>query len=31
VIDEAFEMQDIAGAFEYLRSGRHFGKITIKV
>jgi len=31
VIDEAFEMQDIAGALEYLRSGRHFGKVIIKV
>jgi hypothetical protein len=24
-------MQDIAGALEYLRSGRHFGKVIIKV
>jgi NADPH:quinone reductase-like Zn-dependent oxidoreductase len=31
VIDEAFEMQDIAAALEYLRSGRHFGKVIIKV
>lgn len=31
VIDEAFEMQDIAGALEYLRSGRHFGKVVIRV
>jgi NADPH:quinone reductase-like Zn-dependent oxidoreductase len=29
-IDEAFEMHDIAAAFEYLKSGRHFGKIIIK-
>lgn len=31
VIDEAFEMQDIAAAFEYLKSGRHLGKVIIKV
>jgi NADPH:quinone reductase-like Zn-dependent oxidoreductase len=31
VIDEAFEMQDIARALEYLRSGCHFGKVIIKV
>jgi len=31
VIDEAFEMQDIAAALEYLRSGRHLGKVIIKV
>ena len=31
VIDEAFEMQDIAAAFEYLRSGRHLGKVIIRV
>jgi NADPH:quinone reductase-like Zn-dependent oxidoreductase len=31
VIDEAFEMQDIATALEYLKSGRHLGKVIIKV
>jgi NADPH:quinone reductase-like Zn-dependent oxidoreductase len=31
VIDEAFEMQDIAAALEYLKSGRHLGKVIIKV
>jgi NADPH:quinone reductase-like Zn-dependent oxidoreductase len=31
VIDEAFEMQDIAPALEYLKSGRHLGKVIIKV
>jgi hypothetical protein len=31
VIDEAFEMQDIGAALEYLKSGRHLGKIIIKV
>jgi len=31
VIDDAFEMQDIAAALEYLKSGRHLGKVTIKV
>jgi NADPH:quinone reductase-like Zn-dependent oxidoreductase len=30
-IDEAFEMHDIAAAFEYFRSGRHLGKVIIKV
>jgi NADPH:quinone reductase-like Zn-dependent oxidoreductase len=31
VIDEAFEMQDIAAALEYLKSGRHLGKVIINV
>ena len=31
VIDEAFEMLDIAAALEYLKSGRHLGKVVIKV
>jgi NADPH:quinone reductase-like Zn-dependent oxidoreductase len=31
VIDEAFRMQEIAAALEYLRSGRHLGKVIIKV
>jgi NADPH2:quinone reductase len=31
VIDEAFEMQDVAAALEYLKSGRHLGKVIIKV
>jgi NADPH:quinone reductase-like Zn-dependent oxidoreductase len=31
VIDEAFEMQDIAAALAYLKSGRHLGKVIIKV
>jgi NADPH:quinone reductase-like Zn-dependent oxidoreductase len=31
VIDEAFEIQDIAAALEYLKSGRHLGKVIIKV
>lgn len=31
VIDEAFEMQDIAAALKYLKSGRHLGKVIIKL
>src|SRR6202045_2555768 len=31
VIDEAFEMQDVAAALEYLKSGRHLGKVIVKV
>lgn len=31
VIDTEFEMQDIAAALEYLKSGRHLGKVIIKV
>jgi NADPH:quinone reductase-like Zn-dependent oxidoreductase len=31
VIDAAFEMQDIATALQYLKSGRHLGKVIIKV
>jgi NADPH:quinone reductase-like Zn-dependent oxidoreductase len=31
VIDEAFEMQDVAAALEYLKSGHHLGKVIIKV
>jgi NADPH:quinone reductase-like Zn-dependent oxidoreductase len=31
VVDEAFDMQHIAAALQYLKSGRHFGKVTIKV
>lgn len=31
VIDVAFEMQDIATALEYLKAGRHLGKVIIKV
>jgi NADPH:quinone reductase-like Zn-dependent oxidoreductase len=31
VIDEAFDMQDISAALEYLKSGRHLGKVIIKV
>lgn len=31
VIDSAFEMRDIATALEYLKSGRHVGKVIIKV
>jgi NADPH:quinone reductase-like Zn-dependent oxidoreductase len=31
VIDKAFEMQEIAAALEYLKSGRHLGKVIIKV
>ena len=31
VIDEAFNMHDIAAALAYLRSGRHLGKVIIKV
>ena len=30
VIDETFEMQDIAAALEYLKSGRHVGKVIVK-
>jgi hypothetical protein len=31
VIDEVFEMQGVTGALEYLRSGRHFGKVIVRV
>jgi NADPH:quinone reductase-like Zn-dependent oxidoreductase len=31
IIDEAFQMQDIAEALAYLKSGRHLGKVIIKV
>jgi NADPH:quinone reductase-like Zn-dependent oxidoreductase len=31
VIDVEFEMQDVAAALAYLKSGRHLGKIIIKV
>jgi NADPH:quinone reductase-like Zn-dependent oxidoreductase len=31
VIDKVFEMQDIAAALKYLKSGRHLGKIIIKL
>lgn len=31
VIDAAFEMQDIAAALQYLKSGRHVGKVIVKV
>jgi NADPH:quinone reductase-like Zn-dependent oxidoreductase len=31
VIDEVFEMQDVAAALEYLKSGRHLGNVIIKV
>jgi D-arabinose 1-dehydrogenase-like Zn-dependent alcohol dehydrogenase len=31
VIDAAFEMRDIATALRYLKSGRHLGKVIIKV
>jgi NADPH:quinone reductase-like Zn-dependent oxidoreductase len=31
LIDQTFVMQDIAPALEYLRSGRHLGKVIIKV
>ena len=31
VIDEAFDMQDIAAALEYLKSGQHLGKVIVKV
>jgi NADPH:quinone reductase-like Zn-dependent oxidoreductase len=31
VIDATFEMQDIAAALAYLESGRHVGKVVIKV
>jgi NADPH:quinone reductase-like Zn-dependent oxidoreductase len=31
VIDEAFEMQDVSAALEYLKSGRHLGKVIMKV
>jgi NADPH:quinone reductase-like Zn-dependent oxidoreductase len=31
VIDDAFEMHNVAAALEYLKSGRHLGKIIIKV
>jgi NADPH:quinone reductase-like Zn-dependent oxidoreductase len=31
VIDKVFEMQDIAAALKCLKSGRHLGKIIIKL
>jgi D-arabinose 1-dehydrogenase-like Zn-dependent alcohol dehydrogenase len=31
VIDQVFEMQDIAAALTYLQSGRHLGKVIIKL
>ena len=31
VIDQAFEMQDIAAALASLKSGRHLGKVIIKL
>jgi len=31
VIDEAFDFQDIVAALEYLKSGRHVGKVIIRV
>jgi NADPH:quinone reductase-like Zn-dependent oxidoreductase len=31
VIDRMFEMRDIAAALEYLESGRHIGKVVIKL
>jgi len=31
VIDEVFEMQRVAAALTYLKSGRHLGKVIIKV
>jgi NADPH:quinone reductase-like Zn-dependent oxidoreductase len=31
VIDQAFQMQDVAAALEYLKSGHHLGKVIIKV
>jgi NADPH:quinone reductase-like Zn-dependent oxidoreductase len=31
VIDVAFEMQDIAAALKYLKSGRHLGKVIIRI
>lgn len=31
VIDEAFEMRDITAALRYLKSGRHLGKVIIRV
>ncbi|HEV8017247.1 MAG TPA: NAD(P)-dependent alcohol dehydrogenase [Steroidobacteraceae bacterium] len=31
VIDRVFEMREIGGALEYLKSGRHIGKVVVKV
>jgi NADPH:quinone reductase-like Zn-dependent oxidoreductase len=31
VIDRVFEFEESAAAFEYLESGRHFGKVAIRV
>ncbi len=31
VIDATFEMQDIAAALEYLKSGRHLGKVVVRL
>jgi len=31
VIDRAFEMQDIVSALKYLESGRHVGKVVVRV
>jgi NADPH:quinone reductase-like Zn-dependent oxidoreductase len=31
VIDRTFEMQDIVSALKYLESGRHVGKVVVRV
>ena len=31
IIDRVFEMKDATGAFEYLASGKHFGKVVVRV
>jgi NADPH:quinone reductase-like Zn-dependent oxidoreductase len=31
IIDRVFEMQQALQAFEYLASGKHFGKVVVRV
>jgi NADPH:quinone reductase-like Zn-dependent oxidoreductase len=31
IIDRTFEMQQAPQAFEYLESGKHFGKIVVRL
>lgn len=31
VIDQEFEMSDLAAALEYLRAARHIGKVVVRV
>ena len=31
VIDRVFGFEDVRGAYEYLQSGRHFGKVVVTI